>query len=231
MAWSCYAKRDEPETNPPSVAAHAPQPPPTTTPAAPQPPLVAAHAPQHEGGDESPPAKRMKIMQQGDLPPGIPPGYPARPKRQAEFPWREAQHASPIAPPLVSRISSTMAGLLNISPPPPAITSASQQARPSIAPRVMPPPPAVVPATRKAEIPSAVPTQAPSTRTTGPNRYSGGCRRNWEKQLGYATRKGQEAREEFLKRYGSWYPNSREDDDEFLLQYKRDNEGVYIRCA
>ena len=114
---------------------------------------------------------------------------------------------------------------------PPAITSASQQARPSIAPRVMPPPPAVVPATRKAEIPSAVPTQAPSTRTTGPNRYSGGCMRNWEKQLGYATRKGQEAREEFLNRYGSWYPNSREDDDEFLQQYRRDNEGVYIRCA
>ena len=141
-------------------------------------------------------------------------------------------HASPIAaPPLASRIASSMAGCLNIPPPPPAIIPGSQQARPSIAPRVMPPPPAVVPANRNAEIPSVVPTQAPSTRTTGPNRESGGVRRNWEKQLRYAEKKGQEARKEFLKRYGRWYPNSKAEDDEFLEQYKRDNGGVYIRCA
>ena len=237
---------------PPSVAASARQPLPPTSP-----PSVAAYARQavhavtqavkavesynaasssssrNEGGDDQPPENWREIIENGDIPPGLPPGYPAVPpavaKRQA--PWREP-HASPIAaPPLASRIASSMAGILNIPPPPPAIIPGSQQARPTIAPRVMPPPPAVVPANRNAEIPSVVPTQAPSTRTTGPNRESGGVRRNWEKQLRYATKKGPEARKAFLRKYGNWFPTSREDDDEFLLQFRRDNPDEYIRCA
>jgi len=208
MGSSCYAKREEPETNHQSVAAHA--------------------------------ANWGEIIEQGGLPPGLPPGYPACPKSQANYPWRHAQNASPIAPPLVNSSSSTMAGFLNISPPPPPITSASQQTTDL---RVMPPPPAVVPrTTASATIMSAAPPQAPSHRKhrappqaappqvpQGPNRESGGCRRNWEKQLQYATKKG--ARQEFLNRYGSWYPESREEDDEFLEQYRRDHPEGYIRIA
>ena len=220
VGWSCYPKRDEPETHPPSVAAHAPQP-----------PLVAAHTPQHEGGHASPPAFWREIMQQGGYPPGLPPGYTARPKKQAEFPWRVTQHASPIAPPLLSTISPSMAGFYNVSTPPPAFTAESQQARPSTASRVMPPPPPVLPATRNAEIPSVKPTQAPSTRTTGPNRESGGTKRNWYRQLRFAESNGEEARKEFIRRYGHWHPKTRQEDDAFLEQYRRDNPEVDIRCA
>ena len=168
-----------------------------------------------------PPANWKEAIEQGGLPPGLPPGYSACPKRQAKFPLKEAQHASPIAPPQISRISPSMAGFLNVTQPPRAIIPGSQQAVPSINPRVMPPPPppAVVPANRNAGIPSVVPTPRPQED----------CRRNWVKQLAYATKKG--ARDEFLRRYRSWYPNSREDDEEFLQKYRRDNEGVYIRCA
>ena len=164
------------------------------------------YAASSERDDETPPANWREIMERGDLPPGLPPGYP---KRQA--PWKEPVHAKPIPPPQMSSVSPSMAGFLNVSPPPPATSPGSQQAVPSIARRVMPPPPPVVPANRNAEIPSVVPTRAPSTKTTGPDRLSGGVRRNWEKQLRYATSQGPETRKNCLKKYGSWFPYSREE--------------------
>ena len=80
-----------------------------------------------------------------------------------------------------------------------------------------------------AEAPSVVPKRAPNTKTTGPDRLPIGMRRNCEKQLRFATRQGQQLRKDCLKKYVSWFPESREEDDEF--QFRRDNPDSYIRCA
>ena len=91
--------------------------------------------------------------------------------------------------------------------------------------------PRVVPARNleAAEAPSVVPKRAPNTKTTGPDRLPIGMRRNCEKQLRFATRQGQQLRKDCLKKYVSWFPESREEDDEF--QFRRDNPDSYIRCA
>ena len=85
------------------------------------------------------------------------------------------------------------------------------------------------PEDKAAEAPSVVPKRAPNTKTTGPDRLPIGMRRNCEKQLRFATRQGQQQRKDCLKKYVSWFPESREEDDEF--QFRRDNPDSYIRCA
>ena len=82
---------------------------------------------------------------------------------------------------------------------------------------------------------SVAPTSTPSSKTgpqRDPQRQSGGMRRNWERQLRHAKNRGEEARQAFIEKYGSWFPNSRQEDDAFLEKFREDNKHFgYIREA
>jgi hypothetical protein len=85
-------------------------------------------------------------------------------------------------------------------------------------PYINPPPPAVIRA-------DAHPKIRPSSgQTTGCNRVSGGRRRHWEAQLRGQTAKGPHFRQWFLTTFPR--PESRQDDDGFLLAFQRDYQDI-----
>jgi len=85
-------------------------------------------------------------------------------------------------------------------------------------PYINPPPPDVIRA-------DAHPKIRPSSgQTTGCNRLSGGMRRHWEAQLRGQTAKGPHFRQWFLTTFPR--PESRQDDDGFLLAFQRDYQDI-----